>query len=83
LGLLKKFDKLTPFVTVLVAYLLLALDEIGDSLQSPSSARILNHLPLDQICRTIEDDLRAMLSTRSTPPAPSGEALPGPPRSSW
>jgi putative membrane protein len=70
-GLLKKVDGLTPLVTLLVAYPLLALDEIGDALQAPFSTRTLNHLPLDQICRTIEDDLLAMLATRSAPPAPS------------
>ena len=64
-GLLKKIDGLTPFVTLLVAYPLLALDEIGDALQAPFSTRSLNHLPLDQICRTIEDDLLAMLATRT------------------
>ena len=45
-----------------VAYPLLALDEIGDALKAPFSARTLNHLRLDQICLTIEDDLLAMLA---------------------
>jgi putative membrane protein len=67
-GLLKKVDGLTPIVTLLVAYPLLALDEIGDALQAPFSARTPSHLPLDQICRTIEDDLLAMLATRPAAP---------------
>jgi putative membrane protein len=66
-ALLKKVGSLTPLVTVLVAYPILALDEIGDALQSPFAIRSRNHLPLDEICRTIEDDLLAMLSR----PAPS------------
>ncbi|MDR3632359.1 MAG: bestrophin family ion channel [Isosphaeraceae bacterium] len=64
-ALLKKVEWLTPLVTVLVAYPLLSLDEIGNCLQAPFSTRTLNHLPLDDICRTIEEDLLAMLSARS------------------
>jgi putative membrane protein len=68
-ALLKKVGWLTPLVTVLVAYPLLSLDEIGNALQSPFSPRSLNHLPLDDISRTIEEDLLAMLSPRSATPA--------------
>jgi putative membrane protein len=38
-ALLKKVGSLTPIVTVLVAYPILALDEIGNLLQAPFSAR--------------------------------------------
>lgn len=70
-GLLKKVDMLTPFVSLLVAYPILALDEIGDALQTPFSTRTPNHLPLNQICQSIEDDLLAMLATRPASPMPS------------
>jgi len=62
-GLLKKVGALTPVVTLLVAYPILALDEIGDALQSPFSPRTPNHLPLDEICQTIE---RNLLDTKET-----------------
>ena len=65
-ALLKKVGSLTPLVTLLVAYPILALDEIGDALQSPFSARSRNHLPLDDICSTIEEDLLALLSQKLT-----------------
>jgi putative membrane protein len=68
-ALLKKVGSLTPLVTLLVSYPILALDEIGDFLQAPFSVRSLNHLPLDDICGTIEEDLLAMLSVKSTRPA--------------
>jgi putative membrane protein len=66
-ALLKKVGWLTPLVTVLVAYPILSLDEIGNALQAPFSGRSLNHLPLDDICRTIEEDLLAMLSSPTSP----------------
>jgi ion channel-forming bestrophin family protein len=68
-ALLMKVGWLTPLVTVLVAYPLLSLDEIGNALQAPFSPRSLNHLPLDDISRTIEDDLLAMLPLKSATPA--------------
>jgi putative membrane protein len=71
-ALLKKVGWLTPPVTVLVACPLLALDEIGNALQSPFADRALNHLPLDDICRTIEDDLMALLAAKEADPAPVG-----------
>jgi putative membrane protein len=64
-ALLKKVGWLTPIVTILIAYPLLSLDAIGSALQAPFSPRTMNHLPLDDICRTIEEDLLAMLSARS------------------
>lgn len=53
---------LTPALTMLVAYPLLALDEIGAELQQPFSISSLNHLPLDEICIRIENNLLAQLS---------------------
>jgi putative membrane protein len=71
-GLLAKFgfsggvDWLTPLVTMLVAYPLLALDQVGFELQNPFDTSNLGHLPLDDICATIEGDLLAL--------APGGDA---------
>jgi ion channel-forming bestrophin family protein len=58
-------------VTVLLALPLLAVDKIGTELQYPFSPDSLNHLPLDEICATIEGNLLAMLEQPSTsgPPA--------------
>jgi putative membrane protein len=47
----------TPLVTLLVAYPLFALDEIGAELQNPFSPRNLSHLPLTAVCSTIEGNL--------------------------
>ncbi|HEV3343851.1 MAG TPA: bestrophin family ion channel [Pirellulales bacterium] len=60
-GLIARIGWLTPLVTILVAYPILALDEIGAELQQPFSTASLNHLPLDEICATIEGDLLAQL----------------------
>jgi ion channel-forming bestrophin family protein len=61
-ALLHKFDNtlLVPLVTMLVAYPVLGLDQIGVELQNPFSTRSLSHLPLSDISRTIEEDLLAM-----------------------
>jgi putative membrane protein len=59
-GILVKVDWLTPVVTMLVAFPILALDEIGVELQNPFSALRLNHLPLDKICENLEKDLKAL-----------------------
>jgi predicted membrane chloride channel (bestrophin family) len=66
-GILTSLDWLTPVVTMLVAYPILALDEIGVQLQNPFSTAHLNHLPLDEICRGLERNLLALLSS---PPSP-------------
>lgn len=57
---------MTPVVTALIALPLLALDKIGTELQDPFSRESLNHLPLDDICATIEGDLLNLLE----PPTP-------------
>jgi putative membrane protein len=63
-ALVHKFevDWLTPVVTFVVAYSVLALDRIGIELQHPFDTRSLDHLPLDEICQTIEKNLLALLS---------------------
>jgi putative membrane protein len=60
-GILLKVDWLTPVVTMMVAFPILALDEIGVELQNPFSTARLNHLPLDTICQNLEHTLLAML----------------------
>jgi putative membrane protein len=56
-----------PFITMLVAYPLMALDEIGIALQNPFSARNLSHLPLDDISATIEGNVIGLLKARHDP----------------
>jgi putative membrane protein len=60
-ALITRVGWLTPLVATLAAYPILALDEIGAELQRPFSTASLNHLPLDEICATIEGDLLAQL----------------------
>ncbi|MFI4875540.1 MAG: bestrophin family protein [Blastopirellula sp. JB062] len=51
----------TPLLTLLVAYPLLALDQIGVELQNPFCHRRLNHLPLGEISATIRNNVLALL----------------------
>lgn len=60
-ALITRVGWLTPLIVTLVAYPILALDEIGDELQQPFSKASLNHLPLDEICAKIEKNLLALL----------------------
>ncbi|MGE3919560.1 MAG: bestrophin family protein [Gammaproteobacteria bacterium] len=53
-ALLEKAGNMTPFFALLVSYPLFSLDQIGVELQNPFSYRNLSHLPLDDICQTIE-----------------------------
>ena len=48
---------ITPFITGLVAYALLSLDQIGIELQNPFSEGNLSHLPLNDICINIEKNI--------------------------
>lgn len=52
---------ISPIISGLVAYALLALDQIGVELQNPFSNKNLSHLPLDKICQTITQDIFYML----------------------
>jgi ion channel-forming bestrophin family protein len=61
-AMLTRVGWLTPYVTLLVAYPILAIDRIGISLQNPFDAREPGCLPLDEICATIEADLLALAS---------------------
>ena len=53
---------MVPIFVMLTAYPLLALDRIGMELQNPFDRRRLDHLPLDQICMTIEKNLLELLN---------------------
>jgi len=55
-------DWLIPLFTMMVAYPLLSLDEIGVELQNPFWEENLSHLPLIAISQTIEDNLLALLA---------------------
>jgi putative membrane protein len=61
IGIVDKSGMLTPFLTMMVAYPLLSLDQIGVELQNPFPIERLGSLPLTQICRTIEDNVFAQL----------------------
>lgn len=54
---------LPGLVTALVAYPLLGIDQISHELESPFSKAHLNHLPLDEICASLERNLLALLAT--------------------
>lgn len=55
-----------PIITMLVAYPLLTLDQIGVELENPFSESNLSHLPLDDISANIERNLLAMLELEPT-----------------
>jgi ion channel-forming bestrophin family protein len=67
-ALLHKLEWLTPLVTVLVAYPILALDQIGIELQNPFDTQHMGHLPLDDISATIEQNLLALLENEPVEP---------------
>ena len=48
---------INPIIVTLVAYALFSLDQIGVELQNPFSIDNLSHLPLNDICNTIENNL--------------------------
>jgi ion channel-forming bestrophin family protein len=65
--LLFKIGWLTPLITLLVAYPILSLDQIGLELQNPFSTRNMGHLPLDEITSKIEGNLLALLKEDGLP----------------
>lgn len=60
---------LMPFLTMMVAYPLLALDRIGSELQNPFSEQNLSHLPLNDISCMIERNVLALLLEVDSEPA--------------
>lgn len=59
-AIVDKSGMLTPFLTMLIAFPLLALDQIGIELENPFSVRRLSHLPLDEISRKIQGNVMAL-----------------------
>jgi putative membrane protein len=57
-------DWLVPFITMMVAYPLVSLDQIGIELQNPFSVDNLSHLPLEGISATIQQNLEGLLKAR-------------------
>jgi putative membrane protein len=57
---------LIPLITMVVAYPLLTLDQIGVELENPFSTRSLSNLPLDDITANIEQNLFAVLTLTQT-----------------
>lgn len=52
---------LVPIITMMVAFPLMSLDQIGVELQNPFSIYNLNHLPLDDITKNIERNVTGLL----------------------
>lgn len=52
---------LVPLVTMLAAYPLFSLDQLGIELQNPFNPEHLSHLPLDEISTSIESSLLCLL----------------------
>lgn len=65
-------DWLVPVVTMLVAYPLMALDQIGVELQNPFAKANLGHLPLGEIAAAIEQNLRGLLRAKEEEAAGDG-----------
>ncbi len=57
---------LIPFVTMLVAYPLLSLDQLGVELENPFATDNLSHLPLDDLSQAIEQNVLDMLRQKPT-----------------
>lgn len=51
----------TPLLTMLLAYAVLGIDQIGIELERPFVTHSLSHLPLDSICQNIEQQLQGLL----------------------
>lgn len=60
-------------ITGLVSYPMLAIDRIAVELEDPFSEHHLSHLPLNDICKTIEDNLLALLEPDARPPHVSAQ----------
>ncbi|MBC8142887.1 MAG: hypothetical protein H7Y38_15790 [Armatimonadetes bacterium] len=66
LALVKDLGWLTPVVSLLISFAFLVLNRISQLLELPFSTRV-NDLPLTQMCRTIEIDLRQRLDLQPIP----------------
>lgn len=75
IALVHKIAWWTPVLTMLVAYVILAIDRIAVELENPFGQESLNHLPLDDISSAIQGNVLP-LATRPRLPDPS-ETVPG------
>ena len=68
LALLHRLDHewLIPVLTMIVAYPLLSLDQLGIELENPFSTRNVSHLPLEGISATIERNVLALLKAKQS-----------------
>ncbi len=57
---------ISPMIVTLVAYALFSLDQIGVELQNPFSIENLSHLPLNEICNTIENNITEIKKSKLT-----------------
>ncbi|HEX3724922.1 MAG TPA: bestrophin family ion channel [Pirellulales bacterium] len=59
---LRTVEWLSPLIMMLIAYPILAMDQIGVELEHPFDNTSLNHLPLDELCGRIESELLGLLA---------------------
>jgi ion channel-forming bestrophin family protein len=59
-------DWIVPLITMLVAYPLLSLDQIGVELENPFVTANLSHLPIDDISAAIERNVLGLLKTKQS-----------------
>ncbi|PJD93525.1 MAG: hypothetical protein CK423_07150 [Legionella sp.] len=56
---------INPIIVTLVGYALFSLDQIGVELQNPFAINNLSHLPLNDICNTIERNVMEIQKSKS------------------
>ena len=66
-GVVAQVGVLTPVVVLVVSYTFFGLDDIGDELEEPFGLDV-HDLPLDQVSRNIEINLRERLGETELPP---------------
>ena len=67
-ALLHRFESewLVPFITMLIGFPLLSLDQIGVELENPFATNALSHLPLDEISSAIERNVLGLWQPKRT-----------------
>jgi len=75
-ALVEQLGLFTIVVSLLVAFVFLVLDRIGDIITDPFTTNV-NGLPLSAICRTIEVDLRRQLGETEVPPLLTAQPVAG------
>jgi putative membrane protein len=60
-ALVDRVGWLTPLITMLIAYPVLAVDQLGVELQQPFAIKSLDHLPLEQLTDMIERNVLGLL----------------------